>query len=730
MTQLNIGTKFLICTLGGLLLFSLNPAAHAQETDEEQAARQDLEERQNIEEIIVSATRMSRSEKSIPNKVTLIDTAQIDLQTPMTLNPSDLLSNLLPSWSPPRQKLDGRGESFRGRSPLFLIDGVPQSNPLRDGSRDGFTIDMGVVEEIEVIHGANAIQGLGATGGIVNFITVKPPASGELEQRAKFGATVDDGFNSDSTGYRAQYLVGKRWGNWDAVASLTYETRGMQYDGDDRLIGIETAQGDVVDSTAHNFFLKVGFEPGEDQRIQVMLNNFDVEGDQDFIRVDGDRATGLPTSAVRGEGPGEPYQNDVVTLSANYANTNFLGGRFTGQAYFQDFAATYGGGTFGLFQDPLIAPIGELFEQSQNNSEKVGVRLTQRYSEVGGSPVDLIFGIDWLEDETRQTLIHSGRNWVPLTTFENLAPFFQLDFPVGDKLSFTGGARFESAELNTPTYETIAGNRRASDFARVTVDGGNPDFDETLLNFGAVLNPVDDWSIYGTFSEGFTMPDVGRVLRAVDQFGTDVDTFLDLAPLVTENIELGIEHTANWGDIQLAWYESSTDFGVRLVPNEDLIFVVNREKSVVEGWELSFNVNATEWLDLGASYSDLTGEFDSDDDGSVDSDLDANNLSPDRLSVYFDVLPMGRWSGRLQVFRFFDKTFRNAAGATTAEFDGYTVVDAMASTQVRDVTLTFGVANLFDETYITYFGQAGNTRNDRFYAGRGRTLSVTAALDF
>lgn len=730
MTLLNIRTKSFICTLGGLLVFALHPAAHAQETDEERAARQDAEERQNIEEIIVSATRMARSEKSIPNKVTMIDTAQIDLQTPMTMNPSDMLSNLLPSWSPPRQKLDGVSESFRGRSPLFLIDGVPQSNPLRDGSRDGFTIDMGVVEEIEVIHGANAIQGLGATGGIVNFITVKPPASGELEQRVKFGATVDDGFNSDSTGYRGQYLLGKRWGNWDAVASVSYETHGMQYDGEGRRIGIETAQGDVVDSTAYNFFLKVGFEPGEDQRIQFMVNNFNIEGDQSFIRVNGNRATGLPTSAIPGKEPGEPYANDVVTLSANYANTNFLGGQFTAQAFLQDFAATYGGGLVALFQDPLIAPVGELFDQSQNNSEKMGLRLTQRYSEVGGSPVDLIFGIDWLEDETRQSLVHTGRNWVPATTFENLAPFFQLDFPVTDRLSFTGGARFESAELNTPTYVTLAGNRRASDFARVTVDGGNPDFDETLMNFGAVLNPTDGWSIYGTFSEGFTMPDVGRVLRAVSEPGTDVDTFLDLAPLVTENVELGIEHTATWGNVQLAWYESSTDFGVRLVPNEDLIFEVNREKSLVEGWELSFNVNAAEWLNLGAAYSDLTGEFDSDDDGRVDSDLDANNLAPDRLSVYFDILPRGRWSGRLQAFKFFSKTFRNSAGATTAEFDGYTTVDAMASTQIAQAKVTFAVANLFDETYITYFGQAGNTRADRYYAGRGRTLSVTAAFEF
>src|SRR5690606_39827031 len=64
------------------------------------------------------------------------------------------------------------------------LDGVPQSNPLRDGRRDGFTIDMEAIERVEVIFGANAIQGLGATGGIVNYVTVSPPVTGELMQRA------------------------------------------------------------------------------------------------------------------------------------------------------------------------------------------------------------------------------------------------------------------------------------------------------------------------------------------------------------------------------------------------------------------------------------------------------------------------------------------------------------------------------------------------------------------
>lgn len=60
--------------------------------------------------------------------------------------------------------MSGSGETFRGRAPLVLIDGIPQSNPLRPTYREMHTIDYSMVERIEVIHGANATNGMGATG--------------------------------------------------------------------------------------------------------------------------------------------------------------------------------------------------------------------------------------------------------------------------------------------------------------------------------------------------------------------------------------------------------------------------------------------------------------------------------------------------------------------------------------------------------------------------------------
>lgn len=65
------------------------------------------------------------------------------------------------------------GQTLRGRQVLVLIDGIPQSTPLRNGARDLRVIDPSVIERIEVIKGASSIYGNGADGGIINYITRK-----------------------------------------------------------------------------------------------------------------------------------------------------------------------------------------------------------------------------------------------------------------------------------------------------------------------------------------------------------------------------------------------------------------------------------------------------------------------------------------------------------------------------------------------------------------------------
>lgn len=671
---------------------------------------------------VVAATRAATAAASLPVKIDVIQQEAVATQQSLATNPTELLSNLIPSFSPARQKLTSAGESFRGRRPLFLIDGVPQSNPLRDGRRDGFTIDMEAIERVEVIFGANAIQGLGATGGIVNYVTASAPYGGELEQRLTLSTTTSDQFESDGFGWRGSYLIGKRAGAFDFVGTASYEQRGLQYDGGGRTIAIDNVQGDIADSHSRNLFAKIGWEPAEAQRLQLTVNDFELAQEGDYDLLEGDRTLGIPATAVEGDPEGTAPINDVTTVALDYEHNEVAGGSFSAKAYFQDFAALFGGGRFGTFQDPLIAPVGELFDQSENNSEKVGARLTFARADLAGTPVDVVTGFDFLRDRTFQRLVQTDRNWVPETRFFNYAPFAQFDLQALEWLSLSGGFRWEIAELDVADFTTLAGNR--SDLQRVEVDGGSPAFDKPLFNVGGVLTPIRGLRVYGTFSQAFTMPDVGRVLRGISQPGTAVEDFLDLQPIKTDNLEIGTTWGTEMALVGATYFESEADFGSRLVPNADGIFQVTRQPTFTSGWEFNGRVMPDPRLTLTAGYSILEGSFDGDDDGEMDSDLGAADIGPDRLNLAADLIPGGRFTGRLQAFHYFDRSFQDADGTVTAEFDGYTTVDASASARLGISTVTFSLSNLLDEDYITYYGQAATNRGDRYFAGRGRTLTL------
>ncbi|MDG6746580.1 TonB-dependent receptor plug domain-containing protein, partial [Staphylococcus aureus] len=125
----------------------MSPAALAQDADPADAADK---------EVVVTAARTVLPPNALPLTIDIIDKAALDQQIAISGSVTDAVAVLTPSFSPTRGKLSGAGETLRGRSPLYAINGIPQSTPLRDGSRDGFTIDGFFIDRVELIYGSNA----------------------------------------------------------------------------------------------------------------------------------------------------------------------------------------------------------------------------------------------------------------------------------------------------------------------------------------------------------------------------------------------------------------------------------------------------------------------------------------------------------------------------------------------------------------------------------------------
>lgn len=677
-----------------------------------------------LDELTVTATRAGTSIEESSQRVMIISKEDIERQASLGNDVSSALSNLIPGFSPSRQKMSSYGETFRGRQALYLIDGVPQSNPIRDGSRASHTIDLNMVERIEVIYGASAEHGLGATGGIINFITKSADTMpGELHQSAKITLLTDQEFHGAGSGVKLDYQVSKSTDKLDAFFSTSLKDQGMFYDADGDLVGVSDGQGDVMDTYSYDLFAKLNYQLTDDKSVNISLNRFQLKSHHDYMNVAGDRANGIAATSIKSTPLGEPLMNNVWTFNSGYQDDNFIGGtELDVQAYYQKFAGRFGIGTYGTFQDAAIAPIGTLVDQSENHSEKLGLNITVNKRDLIDDRLDLTFGMDYLQDETEQELIHTGRNWVPKTKFENYAFFLQGSFEITDDLIFNAGVRHENAELNVGDYTTLA------TYGSQSVEGGNPEFSESLFNAGLTFNITDELQTYLSYSEGFGMPDVGRLLRQINVPGQNVDSLLDLEPIVTANHEIGLRYNANNFDAEVSYFYSTADFGYRLqVVNN--VFQAQRQKTEIQGVELAMGWAFTDEQKIRVSFAHTEGKYDSDGDGDVDTKLGGVNVAPDKLSIDYSNQLTRNTQLALMGTYLFDRSFPDS-GTADLSFDGYALIDLSVSHKLPTGTLNFAIGNLLNEEYITYYGQSGSTRSNNYIYGRGRNLAISYGLDF
>jgi len=673
-----------------------------------------------LDEVMVTANRVEKPLSTIPNTVTVINTAELDAQIAIHNDVSTLLGNLIPSFSPSRQKMTNAGESLRGRKPLYMIDGIPQSSPLREGGRDGHLIDPAVLSRIEVLHGANAIHGLGASGGIINLITKR--AADTFEQSVRVDGTFQTEDIGESGDYGLAYSLSNRFGNADVLASLAARDSGISYDANGDVIGADNTQGDTMDSRSLNAFLKAGYD-FTGQRIEVMFNRYDIKGNNDWISVPGSVAQDVPSSAVKGTLIGSAARNEVTNLSLNYSNADFFGHTVRAQAFSQDLQATYGAEAtpIATFQDPAYGP--NLIDQSQNNSEKVGVKITLAKDQVASLPINVVYGFDVLVDETWQSLIQTGRSWVPKSRSKNYAPFLQAEFTGIEQITVTGGVRHEKSKLKVNDFTTLAS--AGSRF----VKGGSPEFSETLYNIGATWRVTETWRTFANFAEAFSMPDVGRVLRAINIPNQSVESFLDVEPILTKNTEGGIEYHSAAIESQVAYFRSNSDLGQRLQRGIDGIYTVQREKTAIDGVEFRASWHATESDTVAVRYAKTNGRYDSNADGRVDSDLGGANIAPDRVNVSWDRAWSHIVSSHLQVSHLIDRDFEDANGANTATFNGYTTVDLSTDVTAFRGVITAAVQNLTNEDYYTYYSQT-SPLDVRYFKGLGRTFRLNYQVSF
>ena len=135
---------------------------------------------QDLEEIVISASKFEQSKREVPKKIISIKAEDILFANPQTS--ADLLQSSGQVFIQ-KSQLGGGSPLIRGFSTnrlLLSVDGVRMNNAIfRSGNvQNIISIDPFSIQNTEIILGADSvIYGSDAIGGVINFYTITPKLS-------------------------------------------------------------------------------------------------------------------------------------------------------------------------------------------------------------------------------------------------------------------------------------------------------------------------------------------------------------------------------------------------------------------------------------------------------------------------------------------------------------------------------------------------------------------------
>lgn len=713
-----------------LLALIISGQALSQENQSELNQIQKKSKEQDIERIIVTGSRIAENIDEVPASITIITQKQIAAQLKVSSEIQSLLANLVPGMAPSTGSSSNSGQTLRGRSPLVMIDGVPQSTPLRNGSLGIRTLDASVIDRIEVIKGATSIYGNGAAGGIINYITKKASSDRALSGHASISTRFSAIETEDSIGQRYEGGINGEINNFDYVLNASYEENGLQRDADGDILGLKYGLSDAV---MQDYFAKLGYHFDDEKSLQFTYNYYQSKQDVDLIDLVGNINTGEKTQAIPlPEGQtvlGEPQGPSNHNMMLKYVDDEvFKQTQLMVDLYSQEVDNTF-------FYSPVLAnpDAGYAGGQSLINSDKKGLRVTFNtlvdFSFDNGDSLEatFIYGIDALNDVTSQSMV-DGRIWVPEMDMENLAGFLQTKLIYNDNLVIKLGIRQEDIDLTVNDYSTLKLCKSAEQCSvPVDVTGDTLNYKATTYNIGIKYNALPLFSPFVSYSQGADISDTGRLLRTATV--TDISLIRTEASII-DNYELGFSSDFEQVHFEFATYFSTSELGTTNKFNETTgVYMPVRAPQEIYGYEALINYNINDAWAVNATYSWVEGK-----NTEADVYLGAKQISPPKATVNVNWNPNSDISVAINYLYVGDrKRFEPVDGKYVGDqgpIDSYQVVNLSGNYNfASDWSAFIGVENLFNQDYYPTKSQ-GYTYGGYNIKGLGTTVNMGVNYQF
>lgn len=717
-----------------------------------------------LDAVSVTGIRGARSVAEIAGTVYAIEREQIAQQAAAGRSTADILGQLVPSLAPASGTTSNYGMSMRGRSVQVMIDGVPLTG-ARDGSRQLNSISPTMIERIEVISGATALYGAGASGGIINIITLQP-GDQPVHLASQLGLRTPSDVSSDNLAWNAAQTMTVRGQQFSAAFGIAYGRQGASLDAHGRRIGPEIAQTDRQHTETKELNARMDWTPTATQQLSLGVRWYDDQQGSDYGPDYGPRLAVLfnpayPPShkAVAGLQLNAQPRTRHQGINAQYRNRDLLGGQqLSVEAYYRNEQGRWFPSVSALVHPALVGGFAYVAMQSNTGIDVWGLRSAlHKDLALRQRSLQLSYGLDHERELDRQygqlydinTFIASnGLNYRPSAQYamgpdvrvDTTGLFLQADYALSERFSVQAGVRHQILRNRVadslPYTEAITADAVAG-YQPKLLGGGRVRHSQTLLNAGLAYKLSDEQQLFANFSQGFSLPDTQRMLRDVSAgFVIDSDS---IGPIKVDNYELGWRRSEALLQSAVTAFYNRSDKTVQFNRNYSVSVADTDER--VWGVEASLRYTPSVPLELGGSVASTRGQY-RDANGRW-RELNAFRVSPLKVGIH------GQWrfvSDSLlrlqgQVVGGASRAWRDAPMAAVspniratpaAKIGGYAVFDLIGEIPLAGGRFSIGLYNLVDRDYQTVYGQQAKATYGALSSlpAQGRTLALGYRIEY
>ncbi len=547
------------------------------------------------------------------------------------------------------------------------------------------TLNPDILKSADIQVGNNSVT-QGGLGGSVYFET--KDAKDLLRYDENFGARLFGGYASNDSQQGSLTLYGMLSESIDAMVYGHYVTRENFKDGD----GVETfgAAGDVS-----NILAKLGFEPGDAHRFEL---SFDMYRDSGDYSPRPDMAGSANVGLSKDKLIPTDYDRNTVTLSYELSGESTKGK-----------VAVYSSETDISRDESVMAPAWPTprvgVNTADNNNTGINAKFQTDFT-LASFENTVTYGADYIDQETSSS--YSGTEFMKESTVTT-AVFAEDKIYLVPNFAVTAGLRFEEFErkamTSNKTFDEVTWALGAdwgvtedvTLFASARSLFKGPELLETYIRYQDVAYLADDIKPEtGLNSQGGVKFDKyfdeHFVAANLTVFQTDIDDY------VTESFNRagGSYEIYNLGDVEIKGFEASVSYGYEAF-NSKLSYANSDMKDKTNGGPVAGGNGRS--MDVGDSIS-------------LALDYQADSI--DTLFGWTSIIVKDE-----------DNVFE---GSPIKE--GYDVHNLYAQWLPNDIdglSVTFGIDNLFDETYTSHASRSGEARGhtlDDYEPGRNYKLSL------